>query len=954
MVDSILAAGSISITDINDSIITTDGVPPRNPIDGMLWIDKSDSKSVLKVYQNGSWSTQHLDTTSLDPELSETIESILTSLGSMADDGQLDFANRSTLAMEIAEIIGQVPSRATGNVYTNSLPDYTVLDSQGVGTFASVRRTYRDVEGDTSASEYIALQQAYTALNSYLSGHSLKPWDITRANRDRVVTISDPDLFRTRFLEYFLAELALSSENERLAIKRAEEYTERLTDGSSVVDKGVEEGNGGDGVYSEVSDDSVVHVEIEGDTWQAVDSGALNMVPTHPAYWEAGHYATNGAKEPYGGRIRVRHLIEIRPNTRYYFRSGDSNYNFVIRGYSSGKVLTRNWGVPNANGSVVESNANERFIGVTIYTNNTEMPAEDILSRLDEQRLRPLISEDSSNSDRVWERYATRNVTPYSPSYLFSPQDPLELFTSQGGANLLFNSNNQASTTGNHIAFPSTNSGLVRGETYTFSFDIRSDGADHITSVFLNNSNHSFIPNTEIGTEWRRLSFSFVWQGGTYNNREIHPHVYPRPVGSQTTVRNWSLVKGTTNGLWSPNPEDLEDNERTDEAYRTFLHGVAPLRKVGNIADRLYRDDESGRWMIERNIGVIDSSHVSQMRDRGANNANSYKIFDIENVDFRQGMNTQRDLAICSHFRNDGYASDIADMQTFTREGMAFFTGDTRNVYFVFDRGMSIAQFRSWWEENNVEVQYVKQEPEIETLWQSPPESSSEQEEWEEPLSNEMHRRLENIPSYKNGTYVYLLLPEDTGVNPTIHTTFKSRGWLERRDTQAGLDNAATKDELNSVESSLVSTFSTNIEETAEGILQSVSTSINDLEGHLQEFIGSQISQTNESWELLFTNLSNDIGNTSSSISAIESWFHIRNDGNTIYLELGDSRSANTIRMYPDRLSFMSGNGEVAYVSDQTLRITQGIFVESAQIGKHRIATVSGTDFTAINYVGGG
>lgn len=53
-----------------------------------------------------------------------------------------------------------------------------------------------------------------------------------------------------------------------------------------------------------------------------------------------------------------------------------------------------------------------------------------------------------------------------------------------------------------------------------------------------------------------------------------------------------------------------------------------------------------------------------------------------------------------------------------------------------------------------------------------------------------------------------------------------------------------------------------------------------------------------------------------------------------------------------DRISFIDKGVEVAYISNKTMEITHGIFVESAVIGKHKIETIAGTDITVFVYVG--
>jgi hypothetical protein len=47
------------------------------------------------------------------------------------------------------------------------------------------------------------------------------------------------------------------------------------------------------------------------------------------------------------------------------------------------------------------------------------------------------------------------------------------------------------------------------------------------------------------------------------------------------------------------------------------------------------------------------------------------------------------------------------------------------------------------------------------------------------------------------------------------------------------------------------------------------------------------------------------------------------------------------IRITTDRIDFLDGSGEpVAYITNQVMRINRGIFVDSAQIGEHKIETI--------------
>ena len=57
---------------------------------------------------------------------------------------------------------------------------------------------------------------------------------------------------------------------------------------------------------------------------------------------------------------------------------------------------------------------------------------------------------------------------------------------------------------------------------------------------------------------------------------------------------------------------------------------------------------------------------------------------------------------------------------------------------------------------------------------------------------------------------------------------------------------------------------------------------------------------------------------------------------------IGQKDSPTNIQIKNDRISFMQSGTEVAYITEQTMEITHGIFVESAKIGEHKQETLSG------------
>lgn len=67
---------------------------------------------------------------------------------------------------------------------------------------------------------------------------------------------------------------------------------------------------------------------------------------------------------------------------------------------------------------------------------------------------------------------------------------------------------------------------------------------------------------------------------------------------------------------------------------------------------------------------------------------------------------------------------------------------------------------------------------------------------------------------------------------------------------------------------------------------------------------------------------------------------------------IGNAAKQMGVLVAEDRISFIDKGTEVAYISNKTMEITHGIFVESAIIGKHKIETITGTDITVFVYVG--
>lgn len=67
---------------------------------------------------------------------------------------------------------------------------------------------------------------------------------------------------------------------------------------------------------------------------------------------------------------------------------------------------------------------------------------------------------------------------------------------------------------------------------------------------------------------------------------------------------------------------------------------------------------------------------------------------------------------------------------------------------------------------------------------------------------------------------------------------------------------------------------------------------------------------------------------------------------------IGNRAASMGVLVAPDRISFIDNGTEVAYISNQTMEITHGIFVESATISGFHFEKMPGTEILAITWVG--
>jgi hypothetical protein len=198
---SIIGVGQISLTDLNDAIISGD--TPSNPTVGTLWVDTSPTPSLLKRWDGANWIVIG---EILDEGTGIIIGDVVETLGNMANDNLLDYQERKVIKDKLTEIIGFVISDTA-----TSLPTTSTLDNSGKGGFYSVRKSALNAGLTTSDTSYIAVATQYNNLKTYLEGlTTVEAWDLRAINKDKTISVTK-STFRDKWLQYYLAVDALST-----------------------------------------------------------------------------------------------------------------------------------------------------------------------------------------------------------------------------------------------------------------------------------------------------------------------------------------------------------------------------------------------------------------------------------------------------------------------------------------------------------------------------------------------------------------------------------------------------------------------------------------------------------------------------------------------------------------------------------------------------------------------
>ena len=559
-------------------------------------------------------------------------------------------------------------------------------------------------------------------------------------------------------------------------------------------------------IYTDkADDDAVVHVEVDGKSYQHAGSGK-NMFNKYLLSDRSKFELSTYSASP---------VIQLKPNTIYVLSAsrvnpspdgnqlvlnvmdatdgtplfGSSDYN-TKRIRSLFNLLASHEGIDNFRNTFTTPTSG--LISFSYYDNRSGKSSEgnwftDVMidAQLEEGSTAtayepPAPTPDypieihSLNDFDVVSSVGKENLLPASNNYLLAHNNnggiDKNSFDSATGIGKLTLGAGRALSTYNSTGY--NRSSLVNGKIYTFSIDVKSDIDRSIYIDWRRGSSAQQIK----ANEWVRISYSreynssdtnYLWglSSSTLSNQETN--VY---------YKNPKVEEGVTkNTKWTPHLKSVAYDISNSTTHKINLLLSEPLRSVGDIKDRLFRDND-GVWKIERRVGetiVGPTVNFAMGAPTGG-----WKV-DGNTIPFygfgEPSSNNQPSLT-------NKFKTSVGSW--IVGSDLEGFSSGYRNFY-IFrinkDRLDTVdsAGFKKWLEVNPVKVLYVLNTSITETLSQ--------------PLQD----KLNNIRSFEDSNYVYIV-GGSTNLLDTVpllnNHWYPSSGTLQNPVTQNG--HTSTQEQL--------------------------------------------------------------------------------------------------------------------------------------------------------------
>ena len=976
MARELLSVSSISINDLNDAVVS--GTAPSNPDEGMLWLNDK----VLKQYTNGKWVTVTLDILKMDEALGITINSIKETLGNISADGKLSFIDRKIVSKNMGEIIGEMPSTSTSSM--SVLPDYTVLDSKGVGTFSFLRSTALSVGITKDDTVYKEMELTYKNLASYLASTNPKMWDITDANEEKVITLSNADDFNGYFLNYYLAEAGMSAEID----KRANELMLKITEGakSGVVVKDIE----GTELYTTEADlNGALDIVVEGGTENLapIDEGR-NLVLKSDEFISSSGYKSfdfvNDLKDLRNKTITVSVYVEIdnaqhintgsrrigfEPSIR--FADGSNKYigvwHYPYEGESFRGRISATVSIPDKE---IESTGQD-----AIYIQNIAgdvirvgRPKIEIGKKAtpwapapEDMKTPNLVSANNFNLvsqmgkfKNISAREDTKEITNIWSKYTTTTEVLNEPYTSERYPYLNLRKVGFKDTSMIYRDGGERHGEGYRNEVYTYvfylkplvsNFNINHNGLSTIRGYFYKDgvrASYNGYQELVVGSEY--LFICSFRHRGDYDFWQLHMSNHKAKT-TEFAMSNFMLFEGdvaseidaTLPGVGTIlNPSDVTGTPDWAKISSSYVELPQPLRDAGNgVRDQLRRND-AGRWEIYRRVNEFELQDTLGILVQDVIN-NTIRITSLYGYTGKNALGKNYATGNVTGLKSSHFtysSSEVTARSSDWTIGMNGNSGDwAHNLRFKLPTQYGTLQaFKNYAtaeakKGNPIRVVYELREPFVEEL------------------SDEVQITLDKVFTYPHSNSIYTIFPDlDKAYNhphPYLRANFLGGADGTRRRTESDLNDKANQEDVDSINDAIVT-----VNATTENLGDKLENTVTELTsvGDTVSGIESKLTQTADGWDFRFSNFATTVSDlekeTTNGFSRINSY--IRFEGGKIIL--GQEGSNTFLEIAPDRINFNNGGAVVAYITNQTMEITHGIFVQTATIAGMRIQRVPGSN----------
>lgn len=475
------------------------------------------------------------------------------------------------------------------------------------------------------------------------------------------------------------------------------------------------------------------------------------------------------------------------------------------------------------------------------------------------------------------------------------------------------------------------------GKKYTYSLLIKNNGKD---SFYIRTNGLQGAANPTVNAGESKLLTGTGTRRPDYDWFQL---LFIASTGHfDATVANLKVEEGDENTPYTQSLDDISYDDLGVGVYKTNILLSEPLRSVGDVKDRLFRDSD-GLWKVERNVfeatlnGSESYTVETRRPDIGMVQIYTFHLKDRlpRKSSTNRGFNNLFPI-ITQADSNSNNKNIDEGINLINNYGVVRFRLNTESRFGKSVEDTRVNDIKNWLNDNNTTIIAELEEPYTETL------------------SQELQNKLNNIASFKDGNSVYTLDKSDilqSKLQPELHATFKSKGWYRNFQVNDGLSNKAeqeyVEDEVTSLQSQLKLTDEEIRMTVDENYLKKEEFS------SFEESVSTQFTQTSEDFNFEFNKIVEQVteldGETQKQFEEFVKYIRFV-DGTIV---LGEVGHGTTLHIQNNRISFRQEGNEVAYISDGMFRINRGVFVEDLTVNEHKLVG-RGKGRTVIEYVGEG